>query len=127
MQKLIERGYQIKQQLEVLKTELTQINVEVAKNAQFQNGKKTGHITTGTINAKVVLRETIKWDQEKLSKISEHFDNFSQFIKTEIKPVMAAINKAPSKDLQKAFAWCKEVKPATPAVTYELIEEEIPF
>ena len=121
MHKLIKEAYQIKTKVAQMQSRLKEINLQVAEQAEYKEGSKTGHIYTPDFEVTVSLRENVKWNQERLSEISRHIPEFNKLVKTEIKPDVRKIKKLENNH-QKAFDWCKEVKPAAPSVTYSLVE-----
>lgn len=65
---LIKRGLNLKAEIDSKKTQLIEINRQLAKIAQYKEGSQTGHIYTEHYHVKVALKKNIKWDQKKLSE-----------------------------------------------------------
>lgn len=124
MQKLIQQGYQLKNQIAQLTEQLHAINKHIADAAEYKNGSKTGHIITPDFKVTVINRENIKWDTDKLMSVKNFFnDKFDSFVKYEIKPDLRKIKKEGG-EIEKAFNWAKEITLSKPTVSYELIAEQ---
>lgn len=123
---LIHEGRQTKLTIDNLQGNLDAINGQLAKLAEFKPGKKTATLIGANIRAKVQLRENVKWIQENLNIVSQHFEHFRDAFKTEWKPVSAEALKIAcvNPEFAKAIEWASEKKPGKPGVTYELIEEK---
>jgi hypothetical protein len=121
---LIQKGFSLKQKIDNMTAELRAINKQIADAAEYKNGSKTGHIMTADIAVKIVRRENVKWQQDRLETVKSHFkDQFDTLVKYEIKPDMKKISKAGG-DIARAFEWAKEIAEASPSVSYELIQQE---
>lgn len=124
LKKLFERGYSLKKTIDEMTAELKNINLRIADEAEYKPGSKTGHILTPDIQVIVSRRENVKWNPEKLQSIKSHFsDRFDELVKFEIKPDARKIKQAGG-EIERAFNWAKEITPAQPTVSYELIKEQ---
>ena len=123
MADLIHEGNQTKATIDHLQGVLDAINGQLAKLAEFKPGKKTATLIGANIRAKVQLRENVKWIQENLDMVSQHFEHFRDAFKTEWKPVSAKALEIAcvNPDFAKALEWASEKKPGKPGVTYEPI------
>ena len=125
MENLIKEGFLLKQEITEKSKRLKDINAKIAKEAEFKPGSKTGKITCPGVEVKVQLKETVKWDQDRLKEIMSHFGDFHDFFKTEYKPDTKAVNgvlKNKDSEFAKALEWCRTVKPGSPYVTYSALE-----
>ena len=125
-QSLIQEGANLKIQIEAMTERLRQINAALATEAEFKNGKKTGYLVGGGFKVKVVLRDNVKWDQEKLVQVISHLPVLQDCFRTEYKPDSKKLElaMARSEEVEKAIVWARTITPGTPAVTYEPIQTE---
>lgn len=64
---MINRAYDIKQQIDNLSVELKDLNAKIYEEAVFADGKKTTYLAGDGLCAKIVKKENRKWDQGKLN------------------------------------------------------------
>lgn len=121
IEKLVQEGAKLKASIDEQTKRLREINGTIAQAAEFEDGKKTGHLVCTGYKVKVVLRDNVKWDQDKLAQVVQLIPSAAGCFKTELKPdnkkLDAAIAK--SEDLEKAINWARTVTPGSPTVTYE--------
>ena len=126
IEELIKEGATIKAYIEKATEKLRKINQEIAQQAEFKDGSKTGHLVGGGFTVTLSLRENVKWDQAKIQQIISLIPTAAGCFKTEYKPdnkkLDAAISR--SEELEKAVSWARTVTPGAPTVTYEPIQEE---
>lgn len=67
MNELLRKSFDIKQEINRLQAELKTVNAGIVSQAIFPKDKATATITEGTLRAKIVNKETLKWDQAKLN------------------------------------------------------------
>jgi len=121
---LIQEGFRVKMQISALTDRLHGIHRQIAELALYRDGSKNGYIHTPDFKVTVSQRDNVKWNSERLMSIKNHFgDVFDSFVKYEIKPDIRKI-KAAGGEIEKAFSWAKEITPAQPQVTYEMVTEE---
>ena len=128
-QSLIQEGATLKMQIEAMTSRLREINAALATEAEFKNGKKTGYLVGDGYKVKVVLRDNVKWDQEKLAQVISHLPVIQDCFRTEYKPDSKKLElaMARSEEVEKAIVWARTITPGTPAVTYEPIQEQEQF
>ena len=122
---LLNRGSILKASIDAQKEELAAINLELLERAAFPNGGSTSHIQAGGIKAKIVRKENVKYDQERLLEVMNRLPvMFSQAFKPKYEPVSAALKTymAADKDFAQAILLARIVTPAAPSVTYEKLE-----
>ncbi len=122
---LVHEGYLLKKEIDAKTKRLREINSKISELADFKEGKKTGHLTSGNFGVKVVIRENVKWDQKKLIETKPHLKNFNNIFKTEFKPISTKHLEIAMADenFRKAIEWTRTITPGSPSVTYELLEE----
>lgn len=126
VQKLAQEGAQLRAEIDQKTTRLRDINKTLAENAEFKNGGKTGQIITQHVKVKVQLKETVKWDQDKLSQFKSAVgdSSFFQIFKPEYKPISKKVLDANLElgEFADGIKWAMTVTEASPSVTYELLE-----
>lgn len=125
---LVVRGAELKLQIGELTDQLRAINLEVAKMAEFKKGSKTGYIVASGIKATIHQKETVKWLQDRLIQVKdllpkEFNESFIYKYEPASSKVLATCMKE-NDEFAKAVSWAREIKDATPYVTYEKIEDE---
>ena len=122
---LIVEGAQLKELISTMTERLREINAQLAECADFPNGGKTGRLIGGGYLIKVVLRDNIKWDQERIQQMISHLPAAVECFKAEYKPDNRKLEKVMAKDeaVEKAVAWARTITPGAPTVTYERLEE----
>lgn len=128
-----------KEKIKKLETELAGVNEAIIPLAKFRKGSKTGHLEEDGIHAKVVHKETVTYNPDKLAVIKPvHPSWFSMaFKETEVpastkyavsskKQLKAACDNEPTGDFRSALEWAKEVKPGKTTVAYTLVEKPDP-
>ena len=127
---LVVRGAELKLQIKAMDEELKTINAAIAKLAEFKNGAKTGHLLESGIKVTVSLRENVKWMQDRLMTVKDLLpDQFYKAFIYKYEPASSKELKAAMEEnaeFAKAVEWAREVKPGSPTVTYERIEDEEP-
>lgn len=126
---LIQEGANLKMQIEAMTERLRQINTVIVAEAEFKNGKKTGYLVGGGFKVKVVLRDNVKWDQEKLAQVISHLPVIQECFRVEYKPDSKKLELAMARnaEVETAVLWARTITPGTPAVTYEPIQEQEQF
>jgi len=121
----IVRGAELKIQIDNMTEELRKINVFLSENAAYKPGSKTGHLDAHGIKVDVTLKDNVKYDQEKLITVQQHFEFFPNVFKSEWKPVAKALTEAMAgnDEFRKAIEWSRTVTPGAPQVKYTKIEE----
>lgn len=124
----IQQGAKLKAEITAMTEQLRAINAELADQAEYQDGAKTGYVVGGGYKVKVVMRDNVKWDQSRIAQIISHLPTAKECFKTEYKPDNKKLDAAMAKDeeIEKAVNWARTVTPGAPTVSYELLEEE-PF
>ena len=124
---LIQEGARLKEQILAMTDRLREINAQLAECAEYPNGGKTGHLSGGGYLIKVILRDNIKWDQERIQQMISHLPGVKECFKAEYKPDNRKLEKVMAKDeaVEKAVAWARTVTPGAPTVTYERLDEEV--
>jgi len=126
MDALLQEAFSLKQAIDTQTDRLREINRQLAESADF-NDKKSATINGQHVKAKISLRENVKWDQDKLIHVRDHFNHFEDAFKAEWKPVSAKALEVAcvNPEFARAVDWCRTVTPGAPSVTYELIEQEV--
>ncbi|MFZ3048047.1 MAG: hypothetical protein WA151_19195 [Desulfatirhabdiaceae bacterium] len=121
----IVRGAELKFQIDNMKEELSRINIFLTENAVYKPGVKTGHLEAHGIKVDTTPKENIKYDQDKLLTVKEHFEFFGEAFKTEYEPISKAMKAfmAENDEFRKAVEWSRTVTPGAPSVKYTKIEE----
>ena len=123
---LLARGFELKTAIDARREELAAINLELLARAVFPAGKATCHIQEGKYKARIVKKENIKYDQEKLLEIKQRMPAiFEQVFKLKYEPEAAALKTfmAADQTFAQAIAWARSVTPAAPSVTYEKTQD----
>ncbi|MCR5259543.1 MAG: hypothetical protein K6E40_15495 [Desulfovibrio sp.] len=126
---LLREGYQLKQKIDADTARLRQINVALAELCEYPEGRMTGHLSAGSIRARIQKKLNLKWDQARLLKAYDAMgaEEFRKVFKYEFKPRGA-------KELKGFLDYGKPehvslVKgaltetPGAPSVAYEVIED----
>lgn len=126
---LIDKGAELKKQINDAKIELAEINKAIALSAPPNPGTKTSRALGKNYEAVIQFKEKETWDQEKIAKLEGYFIFFGECFKTEYKPDAKAIKKhgEENQEFAQAVSWARTVEKGTPYVKYELISDEIPF
>ncbi|MBR4747760.1 MAG: hypothetical protein IK061_10275 [Desulfovibrio sp.] len=126
---LLREGYQLKQKIDADTARLRQVNAALAELCEYPDGKMTGHLSAGTIRAKVTKKVNLKWDQARLLKAYDAMgaEEFRKVFKYEFKP-KGAKELAGFLDFGKPehvalVQGALTETPGAPAVTYEVIED----
>ncbi len=126
---LIREGAALKDEIDGKAARLRVINQTLAESARFENGKETATLFGAGYKVKVSQRESVSWDQERILKFREYINEgkFEELFKvvyepTSKKTIDGFIAHA-DKELSNGLKWCMSVKPATPQVSYEKLEE----
>jgi len=125
MDQLLEEAYSLKREIDAKTTRLREINRQIAEQVEF-DGKKSCWITGQHVKAKITLRDNVKWDQQRLVKVRDQFQHFTDAFKAEYKPIsskaleVACVNP----DFAKAIEWARTITSGAPSVTYELVNME---
>lgn len=64
---LVREHYELKTQIDELKSRLGEVSDAIAKQAVFPEGKNTASASFGGLKVKVQRKETYSWDQAKLN------------------------------------------------------------
>jgi len=118
-------GARLKEILDETQTKLRAINRELEKSLEFGD-KNTAKAVADGIEVKVVRRENVKWDQNRLHNFRSVVgdDVFFSLFKIEFKPDNGHVKKyLETGEHAKGIEWCREVSPGAPAVTYTFLEE----
>ena len=125
----ISQAMALKAEIDSKKSQLTEINRELAALAQYKEGSATGHLYTEHYHVKVALKKNIKWDQKKLNEARTSIgdkDFFSIFgwkfepkNKALLDAFLADSNTARTAPVLAAMT----VSDGSPSVTYEEIKE----
>lgn len=126
---LLREGWQLKQRIDSDTARLRQINAALAELCEYPEGKMTGHLSAGSIRAKVTRKVNLKWDQARLLRAYDTMgaEEFRKVFKYEFKPKGA-------KELKGFLDFGRPehvalVKgaltetPGAPSVAYEVIED----
>ncbi len=126
---LLREGYQLKQQIDADTARLRQVNAALAELCEYPEGKMTGHLSAGSIRARIQKKVNLKWDQSRLLKACDAMgaEEFRKVFKFEFKPKGA-------KELKGFLDFGRPehvalVKgaltetPGAPSVAYEVIED----
>ena len=126
---LLREGYQLKQKIDADTARLRQVNAALAELCEYPDGKMTGHLSAGTIRARIQKKVNLKWDQAKLQRACDAMgaEEFRKVFKYEFKP-KGAKELAGFLDFGKPehVALVKGAlteTPGAPAVAYEVIED----
>lgn len=120
---LIREAAALKRRIRSLQDRLNELETEIAAQASFKPGAKTGRLAAGGWCAVVQLKENITWDQDRLLQIRDHIGErrFGELFRAEYRPHnMKAVHAAMlDAELGEALRWAMTVKPGKPYVTYE--------
>lgn len=124
-----------KEKIKELEKELAGVNETLIPLAKFRKNSKTGHLEDDGIHVKVVKKEIVIYDPEKMPLIKQvHPALFEIAFKEKaipahtvykqsgVKPMKTAIES--NADFADAVAWAQEVKPGKTTVTYTILEPE---
>ena len=123
---LVDEAAALKESIEAQTERLREINQELASQAEFKDGAKTGHISGTFYTAKVQLKENVKWDQAALETMrakvgdSEFFKVFKWTFEPKSAKVLAgALEFGQHKEMIEA---ARTVTPGAPSVSFEKLE-----
>ena len=121
----IVRGAELKIQIDYLTSELRKINLFLSEQAEYKPGSKTGHLEACGIKVKVSTRENVKYDQDRLVTVRQHFPFFEEVFRSKWEPDSKALSAfmATDGEFRKAVEWSRTVTPGAPTVTYTKIQE----
>ena len=123
---LVDQAAELKEEISVKTERLRNLNVEIAGQAEFAEGSKTGHAFGCHYSAKVALKENVKWDQVKLEALRAKIgdEDFFKIFKWTFEPKSAKTLAGAvefgghSREIEAA----RTVTAGTPYVTYERLE-----
>ena len=126
---LLSEGFKLKQRIDADTARLRQVNTALAELCEYPEGKMTGHLSAGSIRARIPKKLHLKWDQARLLKAYDAMgaEEFRKVFKYEFKPKGA-------KELKGFLDFGRPehvalVKgaltetPGAPSVAYEVIED----
>lgn len=123
---LVDRAAMLKESIAEMSEELRGINFQLAGQADYKEGSKTGHLIGRHYSAKVQLKENVKWDQAALNALRQTMgdEEFFKVFKWIFEPASAktlagALQFGQHGPLIEA---ARTVTPGTPYVTFEHLE-----
>lgn len=129
---LLREGYALDREIKAKTERLRIVKERLADLAEFKGGKATGHAAADGYAAKVVLRQNVRWDQDRLATIREHLpERFGRVFRPEFKPVSAKLldqalanrESEEANSFAEGIEWAREVAPGAPQVTFERLED----
>jgi hypothetical protein len=122
----IQKWIAVRKQMEELELLERGLRDVIASSATFAPGSGTGHLVAAGVKIKVVRRENVSWKQDRLAEVAKRFgEKFASCFKSEWKPDTRAVNAVADSDPEfaKAINWAREIRPGTPQVSYEVVDE----
>ncbi|MGC8491613.1 MAG: hypothetical protein ACP5SH_07735 [Syntrophobacteraceae bacterium] len=125
---LIREGALLKREIEAKTARLRSINLFLAENASFKDGRKSACLRGGGYKVKIRLHEIISWDQEKIREFRKYLpeEKFTELFQMTYEPTSKkAIDgflAHADKELANGLQWCMSVKSGAPHLTYEKLD-----
>ncbi len=125
---LIREGALLKREIEAKTARLRSINLFLAENARFKDGRKSACLLGGGYRVKIRLHEIISWDQEKIREFRKYLpeEKFRELFQMSFEPTSKkAIDgflAHADRELANGLQWCMSVKPGAPHLTYEKLD-----
>ena len=126
---LLREGWQLKQRIDADTARLRQVNAALAELCEYPDGKMTGHLSAGSIRARIQKKLNLKWDQAKLLRAYDAMgaQEFRKVFKYEFKPKGARELKGfldyGAPEHVSLVKGALTETPGAPSVAYEVIED----
>jgi hypothetical protein len=122
-----DRAGQLHEEIRRKTEELSELKAELAREAVYKEGCRTGHLAGNVFAVTVQLRETVKWDQKALESLrgemgdGDFFKVFRWTFEPDSKKALdAALEYSPwARKIRDAF----KASPAAPSVTFKRMED----
>jgi hypothetical protein len=127
LERMVDRAALLHEEIGQRERELKGLKEMLAAGASFKPGSGTGHAFGARYEAKVQLRENVKWDQDALNGLrTEMGDNaFLGLFKWSFEPVSAKIvgGYLQFGAFKEKVAAARTATPGSPQVSFRLMEE----